>query len=137
MLYLICSIGYTIISPYNIIDAIANTVVLQRAFLFIFKRKKCEEEELINNNIRSDLPSTNVVYNSIKVHKTSLLKHIINGTIYSKSLDKMKRAAGFSCYKNVNITAVARATMSIFIEEENIYLSEERQFCLLVNTKIV
>ena len=36
----------------------------------------------------------------------------------------MKRAAGFSRYKNGNITPVARATLNVFIEEENIYLSE-------------
>ena len=82
------------------------------------------KEELITNNVRTDLPNAHVACEGVKVRKASLLKHAINGTICPKSLDRMKRAAGFSHYKNGNITAVARATNNVFIEDENIYLSE-------------
>ena len=54
------------------------------------------QEELINNNKESDTPNTHGEYESIIFQEVSLLKHYVSGSECPKSLDRMKRAAGFS-----------------------------------------
>ena len=63
------------------------------------------QEDIISNNIGNDIPSMYVEHEGTIVHKASLLKYAMSGTFCPKSLDRMKRAAGFSRYKNSNNSA--------------------------------
>ena len=74
-------------------------------------------EELINNIEGTEVPSTHVKCEGMLVHKASLLKHTMSGSTFPKSLDRTKRAAGFSRCKHVNLTAVPRATDNTFIDD--------------------
>ena len=69
MLCLICSVGCTTISLYNITDTVTNAVMLLRTFSLVFKQKKCSKD----SNIKLRIICIEKKYNfKIHIFKISL-----------------------------------------------------------------
>ena len=96
--------------------------------------EQCDEvhEESLQNVDIAQVEDCFVEFQGAIIHKATLLKNIMSGTITTKSMDRMKRAAGFSRYKAASSNPIERAVDNVFNEDNNdIFISQGDSIVLI------